>query len=215
MNRRGFHQLLVSLGMMGVGACSGVQQVKAASDFEGATWKQFEVKAAGKTIRFDFPVNVPGTTTFEFNSSFTNNDDHRIVALRTDEKIGWVHASSGVNIFISVARYRGTNSDGSWTPYFQFTPTRSAFDAIITQERKQTDPSRSYSFVRLGNLEWLRTISFRSSGSHDGDKYRAVFNNDYLISISFNLGTRGKPDEARLAELRRVGEHIVSSVRIE
>lgn len=217
MNRRRFQQLFLSLGMTGLCACTGMQQAKANSDFEGVVWKNFEYKALGKIVRFEFPMGVSGTTTFEFNPAFSDSNQ-LIIALRTNENIGWVHASSGVNIFISVGRYRGINPNGSWAPYYEFSTMQDAYDRI-TKERGESSNriyTRNHSLIKIGASQWLRTIQFGAeTGSHEKDVYRAILSRDYLISISFNLGTRGKPDEIRLAELRKVGERIVASVRIE
>lgn len=221
MNRRRFQQLFLSIGTAGLCACTGMQPTKANSDFEGVKWKQFEARMLGKIIQFEFPVDVPGTTTFKSNSAFyslpdpkSNDPNRMIIVLRTNEHIGWVNATSGVNIFIFINRYRGTNPDGSWTPYYEFSTTQDALDRIAKQERKRTNPSRAYSLVRLGNREWIKTVSFWLSGAHEGDEYQSILNRDYLLSVNFGLGTQGKPDEARLAELRKVGERIVASVRI-
>ena len=115
MNRRRFQKFLLGAGVTGLCACTVLPQEGATSDFEGATWKQFEAKAAGRTIRFEFPVNVSGTTDYEFNP-LPGTDNHSIVFLRTDEHIGWVNATSGVTLMISIKRYRGIKPDGSWAP---------------------------------------------------------------------------------------------------
>lgn len=193
-----------------------MQTASAGSDFEGVVWRKFESRMAGKIIGFEFPVNVPGTTTFEFNPVLSE-DNHLAIALRTNERVGWVNATSGANIFIFIDRYRGVNSDGSWASYYEFSTTKDAFDRITKERQEMTHSgtSHTHSLVRLGSQEWIKTVSFwMKDGSHDNDKYRAILNRDYLISVSFGLGTRGKPDEARLAELRKVGERIVQSIRI-
>lgn len=217
MNRRRVIQLAVGLGTTGLFGCGGMQMASAGSDFEGVVWKPFETRMADKIIGFDFPVNVPGMTTFEFNPVLSDANQ-LVIALRTNEHIGLVHATSGVNIFIFIGRYRGVNRDGSWSSYYEFSTTQDAFDRI-TKERQEvthSGTSHTHSLVRLGSREWIKTVSFwLQDGSHNQDEYRAILNKDYLISVSFGLGTRGKPNELRLAELRKVGERVVKSIRIE
>lgn len=215
MTRQQFLQLIMSLGVAGFCACTGMQEAKADSDFEGAAWKQFVAKAANEVIIFEFPINLRATTTFEFHPRVTEGES-LVIALRTNERMGWVHATSGISILIHVDRFRGTNPDGSWSAYSEFASVQEAFDVIQKQELKVSNPTRSHSLVTLGNRHWVKTVGYWSeSGSHEKDVYRSVLNKDYLISVSIGLGSRGKADEIRLVELRKVGERIVKSIRVQ
>jgi hypothetical protein len=216
MNRRRFQQLLLSLGVTGLCACTGMQQAKANSDFEGAVWKSFEYKALGKVVQFEFPVNVPGTTTTKFDpSQISSGKNHLIITLRTDESVGWVHATSGINIHILISRELRLE-DKLHTLFFEFRDVNDLFNIITEKYKSNSLKSYKHTLDKVDNRQWIKSVSFWShDGSHDDESYSTVLNNDYLISVSFGLGTRGKPDETRLAELRKVGERIVASVHIE
>ena len=121
-----------------------------------------------------------------------------------------MHVTSGGNISIRAERIF------TKTPPMPIRTVQDLLLAVSNEDVKGGVFESTHGITNMGHYDWVKTVVTSSSDKrHYEDEYRTKINDEYALLISVGLGTRGKPDETRLAELRKVGERIVASVHIE